>query len=367
MRERGLWPDADSPWVRDAMTALPRHAFAPDTLWSWNGHEWVSADRATDPERWADLVYPGPDDSTVIQVTDGLATSSLSCVAVVADMLDSLILEPEHSVLELGTGAGWNAALLAHRAGPGGQVVSMETDPVLAEAAARRLKAHGCDVEVRCGDGSLGAPERGPYDRVIATYAVDTLPWPWIQATRPAGRIVYPWGRMGHFALTVADDGQSATGWLQGLALFMPDRHTPQASPVPATLRASGHGAVTDAELLADLATGHLLFALRVSHPHILITVEQHNGQPRAELRDQTGRTVRAELTTNAQVQISDSGKDLWADLRSGYQLWREHGRPEQWDFGMTVTPHAQTVWVRSPDNGPYTSPPHRPGSESDQ
>lgn len=359
MRERGLWPEGDSPWVRDAMTALPRHAFAPDTVWSWNGHAWVPAERTADPGQWADLVYPGPDDSTVIQVTEGLATSSLSCVAVVADMLDSLMPEPGHRVLELGTGAGWNAALLAHRAGPSGQVVSVETDPVLAGAAAQRLKANGCDVEVRCGDGSLGAPECGPYDRVIATYAVDTVPWAWIETTRPGGRVVYPWGRMGHFALTVADDGQSASGWLQGLALFMPDRHATRTTPQPPTFRPGNDDQFTDADLVTDLAAGHLLFALRVSHPHILITVDQQHGQPRVELRDETGRTAHAEPTTGTRVRISGDGEDLWPDLRAGYQLWRGRGRPEQWDFGMTVTPRTQTVWVHSPQDGPYTDGSH--------
>ncbi|WP_369383217.1 methyltransferase domain-containing protein [Streptomyces sp. cg36] len=359
MRERGLWPDADSPWVRDAMTALARHAFTPDTVWSWNGYVWVPADRSADPERWADLVYPGPDDSTVIQVTDGLPTSSLSCVAVVADMLDSLVPQPGHRVLELGTGAGWNAALLAHRTGPTGQVVSVEADPVLAEAAAQRLKANGCDVEVRCGDGRLGAPDRGPYDRVIATYAVDTVPWAWIQTTRGGGRVVYPWGRMGHFALTVADDGQSATGWLQGLALFMPDRHTTPTTPQPPPPRLGDQAQFTDTELLTDLAAGHLLFALRVSHPHILITVDQQDGRPRVDLRDGTGRTGHAEATTATDVRFAGNAADLWPDLRAGYQLWREHGRPEQWDFGMTVTPLTQTVWVHSPKTGSYTQGPH--------
>ncbi|GAA1592765.1 methyltransferase domain-containing protein [Streptomyces globosus] len=356
MEKQGLWPDADSPWVRRAMTELPRHRFAPEIVWFWDGHGWVPVDRTAQPGRWADLVYPGPEESTVTQVTGGLATSSLSCVSVVADMLDSLVVEPGHRVLELGTGAGWNAALLAHRAGLGGRVVSAEADAGLAEAAARRLEQAGLHVDVRTGDGSAGAPDAGPYDRLIATYAVETVPWPWIEQVRPGGRLVVPWGRMGHFALTVADDGQSATGWLQGLALFMEDRNARKAAPAPpAAILDDANDAATDEELFADLLDGHLLFALRVSHPHIVVTVDRNGAGPHVELRDSAGRSARAEPAHGGLICVSGDRPGLWDALRPGYRLWRERGRPLQWDFGMTVTEHTQTVWAGSPDHGPYT------------
>ncbi|MFJ8692596.1 class I SAM-dependent methyltransferase [Streptomyces roseolilacinus] len=109
MAKRGLWPER-SPWIRQAVEALPRHEFAPDRLWHWDGTAgvYVPVDRATDPRRWVAEVYAGPDAPAVTQVTGGLASSSLSCPAVVVDMLDSLLLEPGHQVLELGTGTGWN-------------------------------------------------------------------------------------------------------------------------------------------------------------------------------------------------------------------------------------------------------------------
>ncbi|MFE3739787.1 hypothetical protein [Streptomyces sp. NPDC059134] len=118
MASRGCWPE-DSPWVRGAVDAVPRDLFAPERVWVWGGEEYAPVDRAADPRAWADAVYAGVYDSTVSQVTDGLPTSSLSCVPVVADMLDSLMPEPGHRVLELGTGAGWNAALLGVRVGAG--------------------------------------------------------------------------------------------------------------------------------------------------------------------------------------------------------------------------------------------------------
>ncbi|MFD3412040.1 protein-L-isoaspartate O-methyltransferase [Streptomyces cyaneofuscatus] len=132
MTAGSLWP-ADSPWVRAAVESVPRDHFAPDTVWVWaRGERDEAVRRAEAPEAWAAEVHPGPYDSTVTQVTDSMPTSSISCAAVVATMLDSLALEPGHRVLELGTGSGWNAALLAQRAA---HVTSIETDAELAAHA----------------------------------------------------------------------------------------------------------------------------------------------------------------------------------------------------------------------------------------
>jgi protein-L-isoaspartate O-methyltransferase len=216
MAAGGDWPERSS-WIREAVDALPRHHFAPERLWRWDGDAYLPVDRGTDPEGWAAEVYGGPYDAAVTQVTGGVPSSSLSCQSVVVDMLDALMLEPGQRVLELGTGTGWNAALLAWRAGAG-RVVSVEVDEGLAAAARERVDG------VVVGDGAAGWPGGAPFDRVIATYAVDEVPWPWVAQTRPGGRIVTPWGRLGHVALTVAEDGRSASGWMQGLATFMPAR-----------------------------------------------------------------------------------------------------------------------------------------------
>ncbi|KDN87771.1 methyltransferase domain-containing protein [Kitasatospora cheerisanensis] len=222
MARTGQWPER-SPWIRPAVAALPRDRFAPARLWDWDGHAWQPVDRDTDPARWLEHLFGHPSRPAVTELAGNLPSSSLSAPAVVVDMLDSLLPEPGHRVLELGTGTAWNAALLAHRAGPG-LVTSIEVDPRLAAAGASRLRAAGLDVHVRAGDGTAGLPAGAPYDRVIATYAVERIPWPWIEQSAPGGRLVVPWGRLGHVALTVAEDRGSATGWLQGLARFMPDR-----------------------------------------------------------------------------------------------------------------------------------------------
>ncbi|MEU6314633.1 methyltransferase domain-containing protein [Streptomyces sp. NPDC047014] len=356
MDGRGLWP-ADSPWVRRVvLEEVPRHRFAPDRLWRWNGHDaYVPVDRARDQDAWAGLVYAGPEDSTVIQVLDGLPSSSLSCVAVVADMLDSLVLEPGHRVLECGTGAGWNAALLAARAG-GGLVTSVEVDAGLAAAAGRRLAAAGLDVTVHVGDaGTALRPGCAPFDRVIATYAVERIPWAWIEQTAPGGRLVTPWGRLGHIALTVAPDRRSAEGWVQGLGLFMPSRGTAQGRAFHA-VRGGGPGRAVRAEWdLRALADAHPLFALRVSHPGIRITTTAAGTDLTVRLHDGERSWAEAVVdATGATTAYEGGPRRLLAEAGAGLRHWEARGAPPLWDFGMTVTPDSQTVWAGSAQNGPY-------------
>ncbi|MCG3040038.1 methyltransferase domain-containing protein [Streptomyces sp. S1A] len=317
-------------------------------------------------------VYARPDAPAVTQITGDRASSSLSCPAVVVDMLDSLLLEPGRRVLELGTGTGWNAALLAHRAGPD-QVTSVEVDPQLAAAARERLTAAGAKVAVRDGDGTAGWPQGGPYDRVIATYAVEEVPWAWVEQTRPGGRIVTPWGRLGHVALTVADGGRSASGWVQGLAQFMPARGTDPGAPFHHVrdqhpLEAEGLfpralGPLTGPE------GGHLLFALRVLLPdiHVHVTAEAEQAGPVVWLHDghaswatltpHAGTDARPGAEAGAGVVARQGGPRRLADeVLRAWTVWEERGAPGLYDFGLTRTQHEQWIWSGDPD-GPRWQP----------
>ncbi len=95
--------------------------------------------------------------------------------------------------MEIGTGTGYNAALLADRLGAE-NVVSIEIDPEIAQQARTNLTAVDRNVCVITGDGALGYPPAAPYDRVIATCSVELVPWTWVAQTRPGGVIVTPWG-----------------------------------------------------------------------------------------------------------------------------------------------------------------------------
>jgi protein-L-isoaspartate(D-aspartate) O-methyltransferase len=111
---------------------------------------------------------------------------------IVALMTELAAPAPEHAVLEIGTGSGYQAAVLAPLVR---MVCTIEIVPALAEAAAQRLKSLGYgNVRVRAGDGYHGWPECGPFDSVIVTAALGHVPPPLIEQLKVGGRLVMPVG-----------------------------------------------------------------------------------------------------------------------------------------------------------------------------
>jgi protein-L-isoaspartate(D-aspartate) O-methyltransferase len=371
MRRRGDWPGG-AVWLREAVREVPRRAFAPDRLWRWDGRAYVPVDRGSDEDAWAALVYGGPDEAAVTRVSGGVPSSSLSCQAVVVDMLDCLKVEPGHRVLELGTGTGWNAALLAWRAGAGGRVFSIEVDPSSAEEASARLAAAtragtgtgaGAEVRVVTGDGEAGLTEHAPYDRVIATYAVEQVPWAWVEQTRPGGRIVLPWGRLGHVALTVARDGASATGRMQGLAQFMPAQGVGPAvdfTAVRGTSPADGERSF-DRDLRPLHSDWHLRFALRVAMPEVRIDTAVDEDGVNAWLHDGVGSWAALSAVGRGRTVAHEGGPLRLAELlEEAWDRWLAVGSPELYDFGMTVRRGQQCVWAWDSATGPRWPSAHR-------
>lgn len=154
-------------------------------------------DRDTEPGRWMTAVYSNA--PIVTQFDDGAddgegdATSSASMPSIMLAMLNELDVHEGEKVLEIDTGTGYNAALVAHRLGAG-NVVSVEIDPEIAAQARSNLAKAGREIRVITADGAVGYPPAGPYDRIIATCSVGTVPWAWVAQTRPGGVIVTPWG-----------------------------------------------------------------------------------------------------------------------------------------------------------------------------
>jgi protein-L-isoaspartate(D-aspartate) O-methyltransferase len=111
---------------------------------------------------------------------------------VVAYMTEQLDIEPEHRVLEIGTGSGYQAAVLSRLAR---EVVSIERYRTLAEAARNRLKTLGyANVTVIAGDGFAGAPDRAPFDRIIVTAAAEKIPDALVEQLAEGGKMVLPLG-----------------------------------------------------------------------------------------------------------------------------------------------------------------------------
>lgn len=191
LRARGIRDER----VLAAMAAVPRDRFVPDDLRS---------------QAYRDDALPIEHGQTISQPW------------IVARMTELLAPQPGDRILELGTGSGYQAAVLATL---GAQVISLERHEDLAEAARERLAALdlGDRVEIRTADGSLGDPAGAPYDGIIVTAAAPTIPVELRDQLADGGRLVIPVGPRERQILTlVVRHGNDWSETPHGACVFVP-------------------------------------------------------------------------------------------------------------------------------------------------
>lgn len=158
---------------------------------------------------------------------------TISAPHMVAIMASVLAVRPGQSVLDVGTGSGYHAAVLAELVGPAGRVLSYEVVPELAHSAQAALATTGyANVEVRCGDGVTEAAGEGPFDRISVAAGSPAIPAPLVAQLKPGGRMVIPIGEPDYELVTVdraATLGQPDVIARHGACRFVPlrGRHVP--------------------------------------------------------------------------------------------------------------------------------------------
>lgn len=356
------WTVLDDPAWRKAWDAAPRGAFVPDVWVTWDGQQYVRHDRAAEPEAWQAAV--DADEPVITQIDGGIPSCSNSTPSLVAAMLDALDLKPGMRVLESGTGTGWTAALMYHRliGDQDSGVVSIEYDRQLAKEAEIRAFDVAAYPAIRAGDGTAGARDVAPFDRVSATHSVGRIPPAWIEQTKPGGLVVAPLRIAAALdvlvRLEVAGDG-SASGRFAFPVAFMGDR----ARPAPAVedwadgepRRTKGLGFLDVPRILTD----RHLWVLQLAIPGLTVTgpvVE--DGDDTVWLSAPDGSWTVAWVPQgvswrSGKASVDQYGpRDVWGLAETAWVTWEEAGRPGLDEYGLSVGANGvHRVWMREPDN----------------
>ncbi|NML50526.1 methyltransferase domain-containing protein [Streptomyces sp. R302] len=348
--------------------AVPRALFVPARVWPGipEGTEQGSlVNREADPRAWLGAVYSNVPLTT--QWDQGehqgdekgtTPTSSSSLPSMVFAMLADLDVEDGHRVLEIGTGTGWNAALLAHRLGAE-NVVSIEYDPAVVEQARENLAEFGRPSPlVVTGDGREGFADRAPYDRVIATASVGEVPAAWIEQMVTGGVIVAPWGPLyggeAIVRLTVGDDGHARGHFTRSSAFMRIRQQSPELPEPNAYFRgrkwpADGQRSMTTLSPTAlDGWVEQFIIGLQV--PGAFWRTERYDDGAYTlwtyDLDGKSWASADYEPGHSRFEVVQEGPRRLWDEVEAAYRWWNGRSRPGFERFGLTVGPRGTMAWL---------------------
>lgn len=355
---------------RKAVEETPRHLFVaqPHLVPSLG-----------DMGAWLDTVYsdttivvqrrPHPSDGATKANVAELPTSSSTMPSLMVEMLEELQLEDGHRVLEIGTGTGYNAALLSHRLGAE-NVVSVDIDPCLIKTAQSRLADLGYSPVLLARDGRSGASEYGPYDRIIATCAVDEVPLPWIDQLAPEGAMLINLrgDYSGVLCLLTKQSDDEVIGrvvcagrdfmWLRR-SVSNPLRDNEPATMITARNVIRGSTRLDPRKVISEI---EFHWYLQLELPGLRSVSEVDVFDPLIKA-NAPGVLVYSTDGSHAQVLCSreDDGRyrvlqgggnrRLWDTVETAYAEWKRLGRPNAHHFGVVANPTLQFVWLDD-DNG---------------
>ncbi|MEU7159182.1 methyltransferase domain-containing protein [Streptomyces chrestomyceticus] len=348
--------------LAEAFLNVPRHPFVP-VFYRREGDLFVPwRMRDGDPDTWLTAVYD--DDSLITEVDGvhaeqapaaglrGVPTSSSTAPGLMADMLDALDAADGSRVLEVGTGTGYNAALLCRLAGDR-NVTTIDHSPALTAAARSRLAAAGCAPQVLTGDGVHALPDGAVYDRIIATASVPRVPVLWLEHCRVGGLLVVPLKGVlagGAIArLTRLPDGTAAGRLLHTPAAFMPLRPVRVPPPAFPAFESPPRASSVSARVLDDWCFS--FFAQLHLPPTVTRAYRQDTAGHVTMLHDAAdGSAARIADHVNG-VQVTSVGpRDLWHIIERAHHHWQALHRPRREWFTLHVSNAEQTVTYTAED-----------------
>jgi methyltransferase of ATP-grasp peptide maturase system len=371
MRPDG-WPTSvistlhDPAWIQ-AFTDVPRERFVPYFFTSdsdgWHLVEspdpaWLAGIYSAEP---LTTQLDGDDSKTDAarrgEPIDGVPTSSSSSPELMAPMLEALDVHDEYQVLEVGTGTGYNAALLCHRLGAE-CVTSIDVDTQLVRRAGHRLHGLGYAPHLEVRDGTGGYPGRAPFDRIIATVGFPRIPTAWLAQTKPGGSILCPLdlnGSGGLLArLTVEGPTRVSGHFLPTYGDFMSLRAN-QSRITDVMQRASqqpSESRVTELPVTTAIDSRspfEFYMALRTGGVAVLEFLPEGDRHEEVWLVGVRGEWVCHTTDDHGNHVVSQSPGNLWDRIEIVYTEWQQLNQPGRDRFGLTVKQGVHTIWLDSP------------------
>ncbi|NEA53556.1 hypothetical protein G3I60_05145 [Streptomyces sp. SID13666] len=354
------------PWLAEAFDVVDRKEFTPDRIWTLDTNDdglHSLVDRNKDHQRWARAVYDSRR-AVITQMDDGAVTpdgpaagsftSTISALDIVFEKLGHLELDQGHRVWELGTGSGYNTALLCERVGSA-LITSVEVDAALTTTAQANLKAAGYEPNVTCGNGELGDAQTAPHDRMISTASLLRIPGDWVQQCAQDAIILTPFGtaydNSGLLKLRVRDG--IAEGNFVGNASYMwirqqrPSRTIGELGDPRTAASVVDPYDVMQGPWQQDFAIGLRTQDLDYAHSGQGEEKQLHVW----DLAGTSSATITYRNWWEDRAVTARGPRDLWGEIVSAFTWYRVAGSPDIRHFGLTVSPAGQAVWLHTPDN----------------
>jgi protein-L-isoaspartate O-methyltransferase len=279
-----------------------------------------------------------------------------------ARMFAALDVHDGMRVLEIGTGTGYNAALLTHRLGDV-NVFSVDIGADLVETARQRLAELGYAPTLAAVHGAGGLPEHAPYDRIIGTLSVPAVPWAWAEQLRDGDRVLIDVKRglhAGNLVLLHKHPGRLEGRFLAKWAAFMAIRDTDAAPPIMPSVAVQPEDGQRSSTRIDPqpwtAAVPWLLASARLPRQRTFgYRGFTETGPEWATFTGDDGSwcMVRMQPDEQGVREVREGGPGaIWAAFERTYAEWDDLDRPG-WDrLGLTVTPDGQhRVWLDNPDS----------------